>query len=1223
MGQHHLEGPWSVVATDIIGPKPASKGGVRYVLVFVDLFTKYVELIGLRKANSKAVVKAMDELIINRWGCPRYLVTDNGTKFANKDVGRYLESLGVEQTTIPPYIARCNPTERVNRNLRSMIASYIEEDQTDWDLHLQELNFDLNTAHHASIGTAPSFLNFGRHPLPALQLRKDTESPIEEVCLAYPDPMKPYYLQTEASNFANNILGVTLSQMNDDNVECPITFISRTLKGAELAYNTTEKELLAENLQTGDKHPRLFEHSIVKGVVKSLKTRNQFRNVTFTLSKELHDEYMDEENNFVFHEYYLEESQGDVAEIAQAGKETQGKVIHSIAKDMILEKFHGKNCNAEAWMKLFVLECTRLNINENRFSEVLRLFLEGSASEWFSSFMKTNSLARDWEDWSNSFVDTFVQKSWSEIAFAYSFKYLNGSYLDFALKKINLLIDVDPELTIESQINLIVIGLPGFVRSKIDKKNIVKVEDLMAKLRQLEPVSNKFNRRSVEKQKNDDGSRGQMTRREIMELYSFPDKYGIFDDIPEDAAKLFFLQHLYKKNSWQRPKKEIYGSKIRGGPVGSHDRGLFYHNLDDYPSNFPLQKVKALSADEIRNVLDSAKQICDSESDDEPPTMLEGLPESSDEDAEEEPVSSDNDDDEVEQNVSAELHNKVCVTPPHENANDKDIFERSVRVCADASTDAPVVRADSPVIDFCVDYRDLNKVTKKDGYPCKNMDTILDRLRRARYISKIDLKSAYHQVCLDEDSKAYTVFSVRDSGQYQFLRLPFRLKCAPTTFQRLMDSLFGAEVEPYVFAYLDDIILVTETFEEHVSWLERVIRILLDAKLVVNRDKCEFCCQSVKFLGYMLDSSGLRIDSERVRPIHDYPLPRNVKQVKRAFECEERNEFFAFKRVEDEWYMKKLSEVKKSPSKFPNWCIEDGMLYKRSYNALLDPVSNAENSWRLLVPAEQRERVLAESHCLTSSGHLGAKKTYDRLACEYWWPGMWYAVEEYCNSCDVCQRYKVPQTGPKGLMTRRVVDRPWAVVAADMMEFPRSKNQNKYLLVFQDLFTRWIEIVPLRKANGMKRNNQEQQRRSFAAVVREATGRTTPSVSPSTDGRVAASSSDGNASEEARASHQAVVELEEYVRLMELGVPARLRPEPEGHAVVEVSGELIPVFPSSSTNTSEDAMDSEESAVLESYSWQRPAWQQRTNADASMELARDSALHRQAKASVPTEAESR
>ncbi|CAB0044803.1 unnamed protein product [Trichogramma brassicae] len=296
--------------------------------------------------------------------------------------------------------------------------------------------------------------------------------------------------------------------------------------------------------------------------------------------------------------------------------------------------------------------------------------------------------------------------------------------------------------------------------------------------------------------------------------------------------------------------------------------------------------------------------------------------------------------------------------------------------------------------------------------------------------------------------------------------------------------------------------------------------------------------------------------------------------LSRAFECDERSEFFAFERIEDEWYMKKLSEVKKSPSKYTNWYIEDGMLYKRSYNALLDPVSNAENSWRLVVPAEQRERVLTESHCLTSSGHLGAKKTYDRLACEYWWPGMWYAVEEYCNSCDVCQRYKVPQTGPKGLMTRRVVDRPWAVVAADMMEFPRSKNQNKW------------SATPTR-SNGVR----------FAAVVRGATGRTAPSVRPAMDERAGASSSERNASEEARASQEAVAELNEYVRLMELGVPARLRPEPEGRAVVEVSGELIPVFARPSMHASEDAMDWEESVQPGNYSWQRPAWQQRTDAD--------------------------
>uniref|UniRef100_A0ABD2WIR8 RNA-directed DNA polymerase n=1 Tax=Trichogramma kaykai TaxID=54128 RepID=A0ABD2WIR8_9HYME len=564
--------------------------------------------------------------------------------------------------------------------------------------------------------------------------------------------------------------------------------------------------------------------------------------------------------------------------------------------------------------------------------------------------------------------------------------------------------------------------------------------------------------------------------------------------------------------------------------------------------------------------------------------------------------------------------------------------------CSEWNSAPVIVKKSDGSHRFCVDYRDLNKVTKKDGYPCKNMDEILDKLRKARYISKIDLKSAYHQVLMEESSKEYTAFSVPGLGQFQFRRLPFGLKCAPMTFQRLMDKLFCSKVEKHVFAYLDDIILVTETFEQHMIWLEHVIRTLIDAKLVVNRDKCEFCCQSVKFLGYVLDSSGLRVDSDRVRPIYEYPAPRNVKQVRRllgmvgwysrfikneaeikvplakllrkdvvfvwgaeqeqAFQTLKRclseapvlvrpdfskefsiqtdasdyavgavltqeyedgehpvyyvsrvlsraeqrytttekeclaviwaiekfrpyvegsrfkvvtdhraltwlrnfkdpqgrvarwafklmeydfeivyrkgsvhyvpdalsrafdKEVCAFEKIEDEWYLKKRLDVQREPSKFRDWTIEDGMLYKRGRSALLDPVTNAENGWRLVVPAERRQRVLFDAHSLTSSGHLGAKKTYDRAACEYWWPGMWYDVEKFCSACEVCQRYKVPQTGPTGLMTRRVVDRPWVVVAADMMEFPRSKNQNKYLLVFQDLFTRWIEVVPLKKATG-------------------------------------------------------------------------------------------------------------------------------------------------------------
>jgi len=109
--------------------------------------------------------------------------------------------------------------------------------------------------------------------------------------------------------------------------------------------------------------------------------------------------------------------------------------------------------------------------------------------DWYLNFLKTNSLDQSWGYWNNSFMDTFAEISWSEIAYAYTFKYLSGPLLNFALKKRSLLIDADPDLTVNSQINLIVTALPPFIRSKLIKKNVKTVEDLMSRLRQLEQAS--------------------------------------------------------------------------------------------------------------------------------------------------------------------------------------------------------------------------------------------------------------------------------------------------------------------------------------------------------------------------------------------------------------------------------------------------------------------------------------------------------------------------------------------------------------------------------------------------------------------------------------------------------------------------------------------------------------------------------------------------------------
>lgn len=183
---------------------------------------------------------------------------------------------------------------------------------------------------------------------------------------------------------------------------------------------------------------------------------------------------------------------------------------------------------------------------------------------------------------------------------------------------------------------------------------------------------------------------------------------------------------------------------------------------------------------------------------------------------------------------------------------------------------------------FCVDFRKLNSVTKRDSYPLPNVTNILDRLRDAKFLSSLDMKSAYWQIKLSEESKQYTAFSVLGRGLYQFKRLPFGLHNAPATFQRFIDQVLGPELEPYVFVYLDDIIIITQTFEQHLKVMREVLSRLWKAGLILNRDKCQFCRPELRYLGYVVDKNGLRVDPEKVQAILKIPTPTTVSEVRRV-----------------------------------------------------------------------------------------------------------------------------------------------------------------------------------------------------------------------------------------------------------------------------------------------------------------------------------------------------
>lgn len=181
----------------------------------------------------------------------------------------------------------------------------------------------------------------------------------------------------------------------------------------------------------------------------------------------------------------------------------------------------------------------------------------------------------------------------------------------------------------------------------------------------------------------------------------------------------------------------------------------------------------------------------------------------------------------------------------------------------------------------CFDGRKLNRVTIPDSYPMAQVDVILSKLRDAKFLTSIDLKKAFLQIPLTESSRPKTAFAVYGLGLFEFTTTPYGLINAPKTMARLMDIVIDPSLRPYCFCYLDDIIIATPTFELHLEILNKLYLRLKEANLTVNFQKCEFCRDSLKFLGFVVDKAGLRTDEEKVSAILNYPAPKNTTEIKR------------------------------------------------------------------------------------------------------------------------------------------------------------------------------------------------------------------------------------------------------------------------------------------------------------------------------------------------------
>jgi len=184
-------------------------------------------------------------------------------------------------------------------------------------------------------------------------------------------------------------------------------------------------------------------------------------------------------------------------------------------------------------------------------------------------------------------------------------------------------------------------------------------------------------------------------------------------------------------------------------------------------------------------------------------------------------------------------------------------------------------------IRFCVDYRKLNTLTRKDAYPLPRIETCLDTLAGAAWYSTFDLRSGFHQVSVSPSDVNKTTF-VCHRGTFRFPRMPFGLCNAPSTFQRLMDTVLAGLNFEICLAYLDDIMVYSHDAKSHLERLATLFQRLREANLKLKPSKCHLMQKRVSFLGYTVSQDGIGTDPDKIAAVKDWPTPQNLRQC-RAF----------------------------------------------------------------------------------------------------------------------------------------------------------------------------------------------------------------------------------------------------------------------------------------------------------------------------------------------------
>ncbi|GET58735.1 retroviral-like aspartic protease 1 [Rhizophagus irregularis DAOM 181602=DAOM 197198] len=180
---------------------------------------------------------------------------------------------------------------------------------------------------------------------------------------------------------------------------------------------------------------------------------------------------------------------------------------------------------------------------------------------------------------------------------------------------------------------------------------------------------------------------------------------------------------------------------------------------------------------------------------------------------------------------------------------------------------------------FCIDFRKINQMTITDTYPLPRINDLLEKFRVAKWFTTIDLASGYWQIEMKEEDKEKTAF-ICSQGLYEFNVMPFGLKNAPAIFQRTMNKIFKEYLDKFMNVYIDDIIIYSKNWNEHLQHIKIVLEELRKANMMLKLKKCEWVKKNVEYLGHIVGTDGLKPDDKKIEKIKNLKPPKNIKQIR-------------------------------------------------------------------------------------------------------------------------------------------------------------------------------------------------------------------------------------------------------------------------------------------------------------------------------------------------------